>query len=81
MLKDGRTLLRFPRPRAGEFKIFLLGDALPVDEADRVAVPFPYYHSATRVENEIEDIGDSAADAPATVAPGLMSLALDTPRS
>lgn len=79
MLRDGRTLFRFPR--ASEFTIYLTGNALPIDEADRVAAPLPYYRSATRVEDEVGDNGDPAADAPATVTPGLMSPDLDTPRS
>lgn len=81
MLKNGRTLLRFPKPPVGGFTVYLPGDALPVDERDRVAAPFPYYRSVVRVEDEVEDTGEPIAEAPPAVAPVLMSPDVDTPRT
>lgn len=61
MMNDGLTLLRFPKPRAGRFVIYLLGDALPAAENDRVISPLSYYASPDRVPGEL--LKEDAAEA------------------
>lgn len=55
VLRNGRTLLCFPKPKAGRFTICLIGDVLTIDEAEKAVVPLPYYHSATRDPDELSD--------------------------
>lgn len=81
MLRTGRTLLRFPKPRARKFVIYLMGDVLPNDEADRVAAPLLYYHSSTRCQDELSDDEQSTGPSLTLVTQDLSAQDPDTPAS
>lgn len=46
MRTDGRTLLRFSRPRRGRFTIYLPNDELPTSRSDLEIFLLPFYSSA-----------------------------------
>lgn len=71
MLNNGRTVLRFPRPRTGRFAIYLLGEALPTSEDDQVVFPLPFYSSPDRVPGELLD--EDARDATTPVNQGVQA--------
>lgn len=80
MLKDGRTLLRFPKPPTGGFTVYLLGDTLPVDPSDRVDALFPLYRSAAHVEGEVSD-SEAGPSVPSSLPPAFGSPDLTTRRT
>lgn len=68
-MNNGRTFLRFSKPRTGRFTIYLLGDALPAADDDRVVFPLPYCASPNRVPDELLDEDAPDASTPANRGP------------